>query len=440
MTEDSGLVREFKLLEAITLGIGGMIGGGIFAAIGQVVLLADGLVFFSLFFCTIVALLTGYSYAKLAEKYPSSGASYTYVKNGFGSKIGSAVAWLLWFGYASASAFYAVSFGLYVSYFININWRILGISLIALLTLINLGGTKFVGKSENTIVFGKVGILLFFIIIGLFHLNFDKIAVMSDPSALNEFSAITSAVLGSAIIFIAYEGFELIATSAEELHNPERNVKIAIFVSIIIVSIIYLLSIVVSLSVVTESNFSSSEAPLVIAAQKFLGSGGAILLGIGAVLATGSALNASLYGSSRILFSLARDGGAPKKLSIISSRTNIPQYSIIFTALMATILATLGVIKEVSALSSMFFLIIFFMVNLTTIKLILDKKITANLVISLLATILITIPIAFILTYLMTALLWVMLVVSIIIAFGVSTLLLKRNGIIDLKENQPVPN
>jgi len=445
-SESKGLVREFKLLEAVTIGVGGMIGGGIFAAIGQVTRLADDMVLYSLLFCTIAALLTGYNYAKLAEKFPSSGASYTYVSKGFGQKLGSSVAWLLWFGYSSASAFYAVSFGLYLGHFINVNWRILSLGLIAIMTLINLGGLKYLGKSENAIVFGKISILIVFIIAGLFFINVDKVTYMANPINLSSTPSLINTILGGALIFIAYEGFELIATSAEELNEPEKNIKIAIFLSIITVSIVYMLSVIVSLSVVNVTEFSSSEAPLVIAAEKFLGPLGGIMMGIGAVLSTSSALNASIYGSSRILYSLARDGGAPKKLAEINNRTNIPQYSVLFTAMLATILVTLGVVEEVSALSSMFFLMIFLMVNLTSIKLTREAVIRVNYAISLIATIMVTIPIGFILAYLMTPLLWTMLFVSLIIAFVISSIILKhseRNTVMATTlpvGNQPVSN
>ena len=235
------LARNLKLKEAIAIGIGGMIGGGIFSVIGLVVGLTGSYVFASLFFCTVAAIFTGYNYSLLARKYPSSGASYTYITQSFGKILGGVAGWILWFGYVAASALYAVTFGLYTSYFLDVDWKTLGLLLIVLFTTINIRGVKETGFVENIIVAGKVLILLIFIIFGLSYIGIVKFLNFnfSYPNGVSSvFDLTRNIIMGSALIFVAYEGFELIAASAEEIENPEKNIGIAIHVSIIIVSLI----------------------------------------------------------------------------------------------------------------------------------------------------------------------------------------------------------
>ena len=427
-SNNTTLKRNLGLTEAVTIGIGGMIGGGIFAVIGLVIGLAGYFVYLSLIYCTVIAVFTGYNYAILAKAYPSSGAGYTFVRVGFGDKIGGIIGWMLWFGYVAAIALYAVSFGLYISYFFPYNWKIYSLLLIFLFTIINFRGVKETGFIENLIVGTKVGILLVFIIGGLLVTNVFPFFERS----LNNLSQIGTSqliniLLGGTLIFIAYEGFELIATSAEEIKNPEKNITYAIFISIAIVSIIYFFTAVISVSVASPSTISNSEGPLIVAAKQFLGAFGEVLLGLGGVLATASALNASLYGASRVLFAISRDGIGPYRLTNIHSKRATPYNSIILTALAATGLTLIGVLAEVSTLSSLFFLFIFLAVNLVAVKLEIKGELKNNPIISFMPVLLIIFSIYLLLQYLMTPLLWILLFSAILVAY-ITTKINLRNG------------
>lgn len=417
------LVRELGLVEAITIGIGGMIGGGIFTVIGLVAGIAGKFVFLSLTLCTFSALLTGYSYSALAEKYPSSGASYAYVKAGFGDFAGGFVAWLIWFGYISSCSLYAVSFGYYMSYFVNSPWKTWSILLIVFLTILNLRGAKKTGSVENILVAAKVVILLLFVGAGLFFALQTGLIQRLEAYIpdFNENFQFLNIILGSGLIFIAYEGFELIATSAEELENPRKNIRRAIYISIIIVSTIYLLVTLVSLTVVNPAELMISEAPLAEAAERFMGSIGGIILGVGGLFATASAFNASLYGSSRMMFALARDDLAPKKLVKLSKKTKVPYISIIFTSSVIAILTLAGVLQDVATLSSLFFLIIFFMVNLSAFKLSIKRVLKSHALFSIAASIIIFVVTVLLISYLYTPLIVTTFVIAVISSFSITT-------------------
>ncbi|MCD6514569.1 MAG: amino acid permease [Candidatus Odinarchaeota archaeon] len=417
------LARNLKLKEAIAIGIGGMIGGGIFSVIGLVVGLTGSYVFASLFFCTVAAIFTGYNYSLLARKYPSSGASYTYITQSFGKILGGVAGWILWFGYVAASALYAVTFGLYTSYFLGVDWKTLGLLLIVLFTTINIRGVKETGFVENIIVAGKVLILLIFIIFGLSYIGIVKFLNFnfSYPNGVSSvFDLTRNIIMGSALIFVAYEGFELIAASAEEIENPEKNIGIAIHVSIIIVSLIYIFTAMVSVMVVDPTLFSESEGPLIIAAKKFLGVIGEILMGVGSVLATASALNASLYGASRIMYAISRDGLAPSILNNIHSKRKTPHFSILFTSLASAILVVIGFLEDVASLASLFFMMIFMAVNLSVINLQKRGIIKNNLIISIIPIIFIGITIAYLLSYLMNILRMMVLLGALIVSISIN--------------------
>jgi len=154
------LARSLTFGEAVSIGIGAMIGGGIFAVIGIIVGIAGIFAPVSLILCTLIALFTGYSYAYLSRKYPLCGASYTYVKEIFGELAGGLTGWISWFACVSACAMYAVAFGYYMSYFVRVPWEIWGALLIILLVIVNILGAKAMGRFESILVALKVGILL----------------------------------------------------------------------------------------------------------------------------------------------------------------------------------------------------------------------------------------------------------------------------------------
>lgn len=423
------LVRELGLIEAVTIGIGGMIGGGIFTVIGLVIGITGKFALLSLTLCTFSALLTGYSYSALAEKYPSSGASYAYVKAGFGEFAGGFVAWLIWFGYVASCSLYAVSFGQYMTYFIKSSWKAWSILLIAILTFLNLKGAKKTSSVENILVVAKVVLLLLFVGAGFLFAAQSSLIGKLQNYAFNYVGAnfhLLNFILGSGLIFIAYEGFELIATSAEELKNPRKNIKRAIYISIVVVSTIYLLVAFIALLFTNPAELMVSEAPLAEAAERFMGSTGGILLGFGGLLATSSAFNASLYGSSRMMFALARDGLAPKKLVKLSEKTRVPYMSILFTSLVVAILTLVGVLQEVATLSSLFFLIIFFMVNLSACRLSIKNVIDSHALFSIVALIIIFIIVILVMSYLYTPLILVTFTIAVITSFSITFYMIKR--------------
>ncbi len=303
---------SISLWGAISIGVGGMVGAGIFSILGVAADIAGNAVYLSFLIAGFIALLNTYSYAKLGTRYPSAGGPVEFLVQGFGDNVLSGgFNILLWFGYVLALSLYAKAFGGYIFTFFPAGashvWvNIMAITIIALFTAINFIGAKAVGQSETLIVSIKVGILMLFALTGIFFVKPSLLSVSLWPDSSFIF-------FGAAMVFIAYEGFGLITNAAEDMKNPRKTLPRALYLSVIIVMLIYL---TVSLTVVGNLPLpqihKASEYALAEAAKPFLGLIGFKIIAIAALFSTASAINATLYGGANVSFIAARNGQLPK--------------------------------------------------------------------------------------------------------------------------------
>lgn len=353
---------QISLLGAIAIGVGGMVGGGIFAVLGLAVILAGGATWLSFIIAGVVALLTSYSYAKLSVAYPSQGGTVIFIDKAFGIDwCTGTINNLLWLSYIVTLALYAVAFGNYASTFIpqalqnRTTLHILISLAIILPTLLNFLSASFISKAETYIVVFKIAILILVIILGFSSVDPTKLA----PNTWEPLLQITSAGM---IIFVAYEGFELIANTATDVRNYKVTLPRAYYSSVVFVIVLYvLISIVVVGSLQPSEIAAAQDFALAEAAKPSLGQFGFTIVGIAAVLATLSAINSTLYGSARLSYTIASEGELPKYLE--KKIWNQP-VGLIITAFLALILANLGDLSSISTMGSAGFLIIFAMVNL----------------------------------------------------------------------------
>ncbi len=362
---DRRLVRELTFLEALTMGIGGIIGGGIFSVVGIVLNLAGPAVIISFFLCTLTAIMIGYNYVRLGGKFPYCGGSYQYISEAFPKKkfVKRVSGQILWLGYIVACSLYGVSFGLYANYFFPfIPSRIFSIILIFLLVALNFMGVGKTGRAQNVIVIAKVLILSLFIVIGSFFIDSSNFT----PFFSEGYSSI---FLASSLIFISFQGFEIISTASEELKDPEKNLGRAIYGSIVVGSILYFGVAAVSIGTIYYKGLGESGAPLAEVATNFLGSRGGLILGFGGLLSTSSALNAALFGASRLAFSMSNDGELPRIFSHLNRKTRVPALSLIVTGIIIALFTSSGLIWDLSGLASLIFLVIFMMVCLSNLRL-----------------------------------------------------------------------
>jgi len=382
-------MRSIGLLGAISIGIGGMVGGGIFAVLGEAVSLAHGATAIAFAIGGLVALSTAYSYAKLSVKYPSEGGTVTFIDKAFGDNILSgSVNLMMWLSYLVTISLYATAFafygGTFFSYKSSVLHHVLITAAILFPALINLVSASFVGKSETIIVIIKVSILVLVIIAGASYVEPSRMASQHWPSSL-------SIVVAGMIIFVAYEGFELIANSAEDIKEPAKNLPRAFYASVIIVIALYVLISIITVGDVAEAKLmQAKDYALAIAAEPSLGHTGFVLVASAALLSTFSAINATIYGNARLGYIIAKDGKLPK--SLMDSKNSVPFNGVLYTTVLSLILANSINLTEIAIIGSASFLLIFFLVNISAYKL--KKEIGASSIILIFSSVLSLIALA----------------------------------------------
>jgi len=363
--------KKLGFLETFSIGVGGMVGGGIFAVLGLTIDLAKGAAPVAFLIAGAIALITAYSYAKLSVKYPSEGGSIEYIVQAFGNNTFSSIANnLLLISYVIMLALYASAFGSYGSALFagkEIPWlhKLLAIAVISLFVLVNLMGAFLTGKAEDALVYAKVIILIGFIGIGFYTAkHFDRLS----PEHWERFIKV---VTGGLIIFLAYEGFELIANSAKDVKKPDTTLPKAFYSSVIFVIALYVLIAIVTIANVDFKTAKvAQDYVLAIAAEPLLGKVGFVIIAIAAMLSTASAINATIYGAGRAGYLIAKLGEIP---SDFAKRVKHGYEGMIILGLLAMIFATSFNIENISVAGSFGFLLIFGLVNYSNFKL---RKVT----------------------------------------------------------------
>ena len=371
---------QLGLKELVAMGVGGMVGGGIFSVMGLSVGLAGHAAPIAFAFGGIIALLTGWSYARLGLSFRSDGGSFTYLEHAFRHRNLAALGgWLLLVGYIGTMALYAYTFGVYGTAMLGDAARsasmqhLLASGVLLTFLGINLYGVKAAGRTEDVIVIIKVVILSLFAIVGLFYLKADHLSPLFDKG--------TSGVLmGAAMIFVAYEGFELIPNAVHEMQDPERHLHRGIMLSIAITASIYILVSLVAVGNLLPAEIAKyKEDALAVAAQPFLGHAGFLLIGLGALLSTSSAINATLFGTARLGKVMAQDEALPLLFSMRERTRDIPWVSLCVISGLVLVFVNLGDLTVISSFASSTFLLIFASINLSALRL--RKRISIGLVV-----------------------------------------------------------
>src|SRR5579871_1115615 len=298
---------QISLVGAIAIGIGGMIGAGIFSILGVVALAAGTAMWISFLIGGVVALLSTYSYAKLGSKFPSAGGAVQFLVEGWGKgTISGSLNIFMWMGYIIAIALYAQGFAAYFGTFLFTSptpfvSKLIASAVVVAFAIVNVLGARIVGRAEAFIVGVKVLILVLFAVVGLFFIKMDNLSP-------EQFRNVEHIFFGAAVLFIGYEGFGLITNAAANMANPKKTLPIALYLSVIIVIGIYIaVSIAVVGNLSIDQIYASKDVALAVAAKPFLGTLGFKLIAIAALFSTASAINATLFGAANVSYMIARD-------------------------------------------------------------------------------------------------------------------------------------
>ena len=338
--------------EVTAIGIGGMVGGGIFAVLGLSVELTHGGAPVAFLLAGIVALVTAYSYSHLSVTYPSQGGTVAFLDRAFGPGLltGSANI-LLWLSYIIMLALYAYAFGSYGASLFqdasHVLWKhvLISVSVVAI-TGLNLLSAKLIGDAEDWIVLIKLVILGLFIIAGIGGIDGARLAPSQWPAPLH-------VVAGGMLIFLAYEGFELIANSAQDVRAPGKTLPRAYYSAVGFVIVLYVLIAIVTVGTLPISRIvDAKDYALAEAALPFLGQTGFQLIAVAAMLSTASAI---------------KDGELPRELE--RKVWNEPIEGLLITAAITLLVANLVDLSNISTMGSVGFLLIFAAVNAANVKL-----------------------------------------------------------------------
>jgi len=378
---DEELAKDLGLVSAMTIGIGTMIGAGIFVLPGVAANAAGPVVVVSFVVGGVIAMVNALSISELGTAMPKAGGGYYYINSSLGPLFGSIAGMGDWMGLAFASAFYCIGFGQYLAEFIGLP-AILFLNPIqvgallagAIFVGVNYVGAKETGGVQTVIVFILLSILTVFAIAGFTSFEY---ATLVGEAGIAPFGY--GAILpGTALVFVSFLGYAKIATVAEELKNPGRNLPIAIIGSVAIVTVIYAILVTTMLGVIPWPELSE-EAPVAqvadIAFPASIGPIGGVAavaastMTLGALLATASSANASILASARINFAMGRDKIVSAWLNEIHPRFATPYRSILVTGgLIVTFIALLGQEIEVLAkAASVLHLIVYALMNVALI-------------------------------------------------------------------------
>jgi amino acid transporter/nucleotide-binding universal stress UspA family protein len=407
------LARALGLFDAIMIGVGAMIGAGVFVLTGIAAGEAGPAAIVAFALNGVVTMFTAFSYAELASAIPEAGGGYSFVKRAMPPSLGFLAGWMLWFAYTVACALYAVGFGGYFIELLSGYWPAAHDALIAMVgyrgavagvtflicsffVTLNVLGADVTGKAENVVTVAKIVVLGVFVVFGL-------IGLFQRPDALSAFKPLFPKGFGGVIVamgltFIAFEGYDLIATVSEEVKEPTKNIPKATFISLGIAVTIYLFILLVSIGAVDATKFGVygqtydqlppelgieepldpndpeintsweilgiyKETGIVRAAENFMPRFGVALIVFGGLFSTMSALNASVLASSRVGFSMGRERMLPPALGSIHPRRRTPHMAVLVTGLIIVAIAVGLPLEVVGSGASLMFLLSFAMTN-----------------------------------------------------------------------------
>ena len=376
-----------NLFTVTMIGVGGMIGAGIFVLTGIAAGEAGAAVILVFLLNGLVTSLTAMSYAELGSVLPGAGGGYIFIKEAMGGTAGFLAGWMSWFAQAVAGSLYGLAFGRFAAELIELtafpNFGLtvdqlsLAFMTIIIITFIfiNSWGASETAAAGNILTLTKIAILGVLVAFGLAAIAGTD---LSQAEISTDFFShgVIGVLSAMGLTFIAFEGYEIIAQSGEEVINPKRNIPIAIFVSIAIAVVIYILVAFVAMGAttapagITVSAFLGEQGEVAIievASQVFPFGIGALVLLIAGLASTTSALNATTYAASRVSFAMGRESNLPSLFAKVHPRRHTPYWAVVFTGILMIAMGWTLPIADIAAAASIMFLLLFMQVNLAVL-------------------------------------------------------------------------
>jgi len=380
------LSRDLSLLHITMMGVGMMIGAGVFLGIGSTIAIAGpGGVILTFALNGIVALFTAMSYAELSSSVPRAGGAYNFTRIAFGRGISFVAGWMEWFASSAAGGLYAVTFAIYtVHYFSQLGLiqfigvqlpvmeKLVAVVIAGIFLYINYRGVSQTGKVGALLTLGQTLTLVFIALAGI-------VTALYHPERLANFKPFLpngwmKLLITMGFTYVAFEGFEVIAQAGDEVREPRRNLPKAMIYSVLIVVLVYVgvsFASVVAVKGVGEPAWvwigKFGEKGFGEAVSRLIPFGG-FLTTIAVIFASTSALNATIYSGTRVSYALGRDRMLPHIFSYLSKRRITPHIALIFTGVIVICVAAFLPVIDLASSASIMFLFLFFLVNLCVIR------------------------------------------------------------------------
>src|SRR5215211_325277 len=381
------LVRTLSLVDIIMVGIAGMIGGAIFVLTGPAIGLAGSAVIVAFIINATITLFTAMAYAELGSAMPEAGGGYLWIREGLPRPNAFISGWMAWFAHIIAGSLYAVGFGAFFYQLLGPNVagvlsdqplfgvipfdKMIAVASIAAFAYINIKGTSETGKTGTIVTIVQLGAVLCLIVAGSWM-------IYNNPNSISNFAdfmptGIPGLFAAMGLTFIAFEGYEIIVQTGEEVKNPKRNIPRAIFISLATVVTLYCLVAFVSIGAISPEGIAAwrfigegGELGIVKAAEIFLPYGALIVLG-GGMVSTLAALNATTFSSARVAFAMGRHYNLPHKLSSIHPVNRTPHIAIIISGIIMAFMAYTLPLADIAVAAGVIFLLLFTQVNIAAI-------------------------------------------------------------------------
>jgi basic amino acid/polyamine antiporter, APA family len=384
-TSHNQLVRSLGLLDILMVGVAAMVGGSIFVLTGPAIGLAGSAVIVAFIINAIITLFTAMAYAELGSAMPEAGGGYLWVREGLPRPNAFISGWMAWLAHIIAGSLYAVSFASFLTGLLemmNVSHdlvllniipleKFIAVVSIAVFTYINIKGTSETGKTGDIVTIIQLGLIFTLIAAGLWvmsgnpnwKMNFSNFAPMG----------IGGVVAAMGLTFIAFEGYEVIVQTGEEVKNPRRNIPRAIFISLGVVVTLYCLIAFVSIGAIFPAGIESwkfigenGELGIMKAAE-LLAPYGAFIVLAGGLISTLAALNATTFSSARVAFAMGRNYNLPYQLSAIHRKNKTPYVAILISGIIMAIMAYGLPLAQIAVAAGVIFLLLFTQVNIAVI-------------------------------------------------------------------------
>lgn len=378
------LARTLGLGSVVLLGVGALLGGGIFTLLGPAAGLAGPGLFLSMILGAGVAFLNLQMYIALGTTFPEAGGGYLWVRKGLGNFQGFLAGWMSWFAHSAAAGLYALSFGYYAFETLKIitrnDWgldvltmeKIAGAIVVIMIGYLNWRGAKTTGRTGNVIAILLMVVLAIFIVGGGLKIGLELPRSMENYSPLLP-NGILGILAAASLFYIAFEGSEIQVQTGEETRDPRRSIKKGLLISWAIVSIIYFLVSLIIMGATRDGGpiwqvlANLNEGAVVQSARSFLPYGHIVMI-LGGLFANLAALNATIYSSSRVAFALARDKNIWSRLAGIHLKNLTPYLAVVASTLLIVTMVVFLPLFDVAALASLLFILLFLQLNLAGIN------------------------------------------------------------------------